>query len=554
MFIRLFFAEKDCSPENFTFDGGKDRTLCFFLKHEDKQMKIFRLWAYEWDDNNKIKIDLGYIYLFFEKEEDYGYLTPGKYQYDWEFLDKTGLYSLGATIKYYKYLKRIKGYKDYLRIFGDIIYSKDISDKFNEKYKKDISHKKELGGIAEYLVEISNVIFKYDKTANYLMLIESEKLYKNNQFAERYKEVYEDFFDKINSVNAANDFLDFLQKNIIDGKGKYSIYERVIKKIEEKYNHESIKKRLLKMDEPVIQAYKIINDIKNFLKVNKEFFQSTKNCLGHYTSMSTLKILLENQKKYIYSQKFSLEDSLNIENASEESTVNCLRLTNSRLMNDPLEGKVITNFLDSSYNQKDFLPSSIYMMCITQNVDNLPMWQQYGVNGTGAFIRLKNEFLEKIVSDSKADIYRVCYLSSNNEVNVNHLNEEEERKLEIKLAKLKNICKELKTKSEDKYPDILSIIQQDISFLFKTADYSYESEYRIVLPIFDNLNFEVKCEMNKDYPFPFLYIYLDDIEYNHSKYSEVIIGPKAIDVDFLGPYINYLDPEIDISVSKIPYR
>ena len=537
MLIRLFFAEKDCSPENFTFDGEKDRTLCFFLKHEDKQMKIFRLWAYEWDDNNKIKIDLGYIYLFFEKEEDYGYLTPGKYQYDWEFLDKTGLYSLGATIKYYKYLKRIKGYKDYLRIFGDIIYSKDISDKFNEEYKKDISHKKELDGIAEYLVEISNVIFKYDKTANYLMLIESEKLYKNNQFAERYKEVYEGFFDKINSVNAANDFLDFLQKNIIDGKGKYSIYERVIKKIEEKYNHESIKKRLLKMDEPVIQAYKIINDIKNFLKVNKEFFQSTKNCLGHYTSMSTLKILLENQKKYIYSQKFSLEDSLNIENASEESTVNCLRLTNSRLMNDPLEGKVITNFLDSSYNQKDFLPSSIYMMCITPNVDNLPMWQQYGVNGTGAFIRLKNEFLEKIVSDSKADIYRVCYLSSNNEVNVNHLNEEEERKLEIKLAKLKNICKELKTKSEDKYPDILSIIQQDISFLFKTADYSYESEYRIVLPTFDNLNFEVKCEMNRDYPFPFLYIYLDDIEY-----------------DFLGPYINYLDPEIDISVSKIPYR
>lgn len=30
MLIRLFFAEKDCSPENFTFDGEKDRTLCFF--------------------------------------------------------------------------------------------------------------------------------------------------------------------------------------------------------------------------------------------------------------------------------------------------------------------------------------------------------------------------------------------------------------------------------------------------------------------------------------------------------------------------------------------
>ena len=103
------------------------------------------------------------------------------------------------------------------------------------------------------------------------------------------------------------------------------------------------------------------------------------------------------------------------------------------------------------------------------------------------------------------------------------------------------------------YPEIISSIQQDISFLFKTVDYSYEEEYRIVVSNTDQFKYEIKCEENKDYPFPFLYIYLN-VLYSGSKYNEVIIGPKAIDIDFLGPYINYLDPNIDIKSSKILYR
>lgn len=194
------------------------------------------------------------------------------------------------------------------------------------------------------------------------------------------------------------------------------------------------------------------------------------------------------------------------------------------------------------------------MMSLTPNVDILPMWQQYGDNGEGAFIRLKNTFLEKIVSDSQADIYRVCYLSTDGEVHVSHMSNQDEKSLKIMLEDLKKICENLKKIRKDKYPEIISSIQQDISFLFKTVDYSYEEEYRIVLSDPDNLKFEIKCETNKDYPFPFLYVYLSDIDYDSSKYSAVIIGPKAVEIDFIGPYINYLDPEIDISLSKIPYR
>lgn len=549
MSIRLFFAKNDCSPENFTFDEGRETTLYFFPSGKDGQIKTFTSYGYIKIDNNIRIFKLGDIHLFFKENIDYDLELSGEYQYliDLEF--RPDFLSLGASLNYYAFLKKIKEHR-VLTALNDIISSKDCLDKVNEYCKQVEFSENKLSDIAVFLLKVSYIIFKYDDTTNYLMISESDKLYKNKDFAKEYKKIYEEFFDKINSPYAALEFLDFLQKYISDGEGEYSDFEGIIKKIKEKYKHERIQKKLLKIYEPASKAYKMIDEIKEILKVKKEFFQDTKNCLGHYTSMSTLKILLENQKN----QKFILEDSLNIENAREESTVNCLRLTNSRLMNDPLEGKVITNFLDSSYNQKDFLPSSIYMMCITPNVDNLPMWQQYGVNGTGAFIRLKNEFLEKIVSDSEADIYRVCYLSSNNEVNVSHMDKNEASLLEEKLGELKRICEDLKIREEDKYLEILASIKQDISFLFKTADYSYEAEYRIVLFVSDELKLKVKCEMNKDYPFPFIYIYLDDIEYDKSKYSEVIIGPKAIDVDFLGPYINYLDPEIDISVSKIPYR
>lgn len=558
MNIRLYFAKEDCSPDDFTFDGEKGTTLCFFRGRDGKK-KEFLLYLYKAVNNDIIIKRIGYVYLFFVKEEDCESTLTGEYYCCQEFFDKKNFYSIGNNIIYYWKLQIIKEDKNILTALRDIIYLKENLESFDEKNEEDKFFGIKLNYFASYLVEVSRLIFKYDSELNYFMITKSNKLYTNKSFANEYKKVYEEYFDKLTyplemNTFATNDFLDFLQKYISNGEGVYSDFEGIINKIKEKYKNEITQKKLLMIYEPVRQAYEIIEKIKETLKVKIEFLENTKNCLGHYTSMSTLKILLENQKKYIYSQKFSLEDSLNIENASEESTVNCLRLTNSRLMNDPLEGKVITNFLDSSYNQKDFLPSSIYMMCITPNVDNLPMWQQYGVNGTGAFIRLKNEFLEKIVSDSKADIYRVCYLSLNNEVNVSHMDNEDALLLKEMLGKLKSICEELKKNEDDKYSEILSRIQQDISFLFKTADYSYEAEYRIVLSTSDDFKFKVKCEMNKDYPFPFLYIYLDDVEYDNSKCSEVIIGPKAIDVDFLGPYINYLDPEIDISVSKIPYR
>lgn len=553
MAVKIYFAGKDTTQENFVYDEKYRITFCFFFKEEIKQMKTFSLYAYIKDNDDLRVVELGLIYLFFKGDTDYDYLLPDKYQNYEDFNIETRVYSIGGMTTYYKFLERKgRGYVKFLNRLGDIIFSKVNLDKFKEVYKIEEISSYKISDISIFLLELSNLIFNSDNEVNYITLSESKTLYKNNQFANDYKELYNKFFDKIYSTNLANDFLDFIQKHIYEGKGKYANFRDIILKIEEKYTNESTKKKLLKLDEPVNQAYEKIESIKIFLKVNENFLQDNDIHLGHYTSISTLRILLENQKNNLTSQKMRTDDNINNEDLTSQNRVGYLRLTNSRLMNDPLEGKVITTFLDSSYNQKDFLPSHIYMMSLTPNGDTLPMWKQYGDNGEGAFIRLKNIFLEKIVSDSQADIYRVCYLSTDGEVHVSNMSNRREDILKTMLEDLKERCENLKEIRKDKYPEIISNIQQDISFLFKTVDYSYEEEYRIVLSNPDNL--EIKCETKKDYPFPFLYVYLSDIDYDSSKYSAVIIGPKAIEIDFIGPYINYLDPEIDISLSKIPYR
>lgn len=552
---RMYFAKKDVSQEDFTYDDKYGATFCFFFKEETEQMRNFDLYLY-FKNNNGLKIkNLGILHLFFLDNTNYDCLLPGQYQNFENFNLEKKIYSLGTNpLHYYKFLKRYgEGYEKFLNRLGDIILTKENFDNFLNNYGSEKFSKNKKEPIADFLFDLSYLIFNTDSEANYLMLSETIKLYEDHKFAIDYKTLYDSFFDNLSSATLAEDFLDFIQKHIYEGQGEYSNFKEIIEKIKSKYTNESIKKKLLKLDEPVNKAYEKIESIKNFLKINRNFFQEKKIYLGHYTLMSTLKILLENQKNKIF-QKMRNDDSINNEDLTSQGKGDYLRLTNSRLMNDPLEGKVITNFLDSSYHQKDFLPSHIYMMSLTPNVDILPMWQQYGDNGEGVFIRLKNSFLEKIISDSQADIYRVCYLTTDGEVHVSHMDKSDELSLKSMLEDLKRTCKNLKEIRKDKYPEIISNIQQDLSFLFKTVDYSYEEEYRIVLADPDNLKFEIECKEKEGYPFPFLYIYLSDIDYDSSKYSAVIIGPKAIDIDYIGPYISYLDPEIDISLSKIPYR
>lgn len=555
MGIRLFFWKKDSSREDFTYDGENTPTFCFFPKKtngvEDKNITLD---IYYYDINRKISHQLiGSIKLFFFNGTDYDELSSREYQ-NFSNFNKTGLvYSLGTTVVYYYFWDKVKD-KILPNKLGDIILSKENFTQFKEKLGETELSSISMGIESEYLMEVSKLVFEFTDKGGYLDIPKSKKLYDNKEFSKKYTKLYEKYFDTMISVPAALLFLDFIYACINKGKAKYLEYEDIVEKIKTKYNRISIiQKEILRLNEGADKALEKIKKIKDVLSVKKDFLKEKNIHLGHYTSIATLKILLENQNKEISGKDEIMDNSIRTDDTDNQNQNSCLRLTNSRLMNDPLEGKVITRYLDDTYEQEAFLPSSIYMMCVTPNVDILPMWQQYGDNGTGAFIRLDNEYLNSIISTSKADIYRVCYLDSEGEVHVSHMDKEDEAKLKNDLEELRKLCEELKNTRSDMYPEIISSIQQDISFLFKTVDYSYEEEYRIVVSNTDQFKYEIKCEENKDYPFPFLYIYLN-VLYSGSKYNEVIIGPKAIDIDFLGPYINYLDPNIDIKSSKILYR
>ena len=556
MGVRLFFGKKDSSREDFTNDGENTPTLCFFPKKtngvEDKNI-ILDIYYYDMNDGKIRNQLIGGIRLFFLNGTDYDELSSREYQKLSDF-DKTGLvYSLGTTVSYYYFWDNVR-VESLPNKLGDIILSKENFTQLKENLgETELSHIS-IGIESEYLMEVSKLVFEFTDKEGYLDIPKSKNLYANEEFAEKYTKLYEKYFDRMISGPATHFFLEFIYACINEGKAKYLEYEDIVEKIKAKYNRISIiQKEILRLNEGVDKALEKIKKIKDVLSVKEDFLKEKNIHLGHYTSIATLKILLENQNKEISGKDEIMNNSIRTDDTDNQNQNSCLRLTNSRLMNDPLEGKVITRYLDDTYEQEAFLPSSIYMMCVTPNVDILPMWQQYGDNGEGAFIRLDNEYLNSIISTSKADIYRVCYLDSEGKVHVSHMDEEDEVKLKNDLEELRKLCEELKDTRSDMYPEIISSIQQDISFLFKTVDYSYEEEYRIVVSNTDKFEYEIKCEENKDYPFPFLYVYLN-VQYSGSKYNEVIIGPKAIDIDFLGPYINYLDPNIDIKSSKIPFR
>ena len=94
-----------------------------------------------------------------------------------------------------------------------------------------------------------------------------------------------------------------------------------------------------------------------------------------------------------------------------------------------------------------------------------------------------------------------------------------------------------------------------ISYYFKKDAYAYEGEYRIVLDLDED---DSRCHFkeikfpNPNFPLPFLGTYLTDYEL---RYQRLIFGPKAIDKDYLVPYIKYcLGKDIETVNSNIKYR
>ena len=313
------------------------------------------------------------------------------------------------------------------------------------------------------------------------------------------------------------------------------------------------------------QAESIIDDIRSNLTVAAKDLK-TIGSFGHYTKIDTL-------------TNFLIKADWKNENNSETQPP-FLRLTNLKQLNDPMEGRVIYDYLgiDNTFFQQ-YQTSNVFISSLTIVSDSLPMWKEYADSSQGAFLEYDMSYLEHIVAHKSIEFVKVHYLDLMSE-------NKDETDVGKSLDNLKQIFEKLKELEAEKELKSFAEKLKKISYLFKVKDYEYEMEYRILinlddtaiqniikrdandssnekyfkkeeigLEVFDKVNYKdfrkyivLSSKDNGRYDL-FVYINLAPL-----KYSKVILGPKVTDADYIAPYLKLANPEIEIESSKIPYR
>ena len=271
----------------------------------------------------------------------------------------------------------------------------------------------------------------------------------------------------------------------------------------------------------LIKIYTLVQKIKYELGLKAED-KNRKLKFGHYTSGKALQSILGKEDKAPFS--------------SSGKT----RLNNANYMNDPEEGVILENILKLE-KRNPLEPSSWFLMSFTSKTDDLAMWSQYGNNAEGVCIVLKeNDFARyhslsdlpwyqknsdkqighkmkssiEIQNDNSLNesdkekstrgnesaqnyedkhstpnndmdyLYRVAYVHYSDD---QFYIEETELFTSAEVTRLKELLGDLKSElrdyknSEDPfYKKAIANCIEEIRYLFKSVDYKYENELRIL--------------------------------------------------------------------------
>lgn len=310
----------------------------------------------------------------------------------------------------------------------------------------------------------------------------------------------------------------------------------------------------------------LIDEIRFHLTIKARDLENSEE-YGHYTKIETLTNHLIKTIK-----------------SGDSSEPAYLRLTNSKQLNDPMEGRAIYDYLEIENTSDCYQSSNVFLSSMTTISDSLPMWKEYAEESKGAFLQYDKKYLQQIIEHDSLEFVKIFYLNSTREDDSNIIQ---------KLNELKELIQELKTRHTEESRKVQSNIFKNlakISYLFKVSDYEYESEYRILINFDDSeiegrlnpkLKTEDKIELEElkvlsgsiglseneesGYDDFRKYIHLESKENGRYalfvyinllplKYSKVILGPKVTDADYIAPYLKLANPDIEIESSKIPYR
>ena len=312
----------------------------------------------------------------------------------------------------------------------------------------------------------------------------------------------------------------------------------------------------------LFKATKACKTILHLLRVNKKDLTH----LSHYTALETLpKILLGKKDEWGNMAR----------KGGKVEMAGRYRFYNANYMNDPEEGKLLHKWLGAEEESIDQV-SPFYLMSLTTESDDLPMWVQYGRDGKGICVTLHDDLFEvknsraehelipratdlkqqedgeetdgqdkpKISSSKEGERftpYRICYMSDTS-LYGNLFEPAELKKIKEELKKLKGIFTASSQKKE------IYQIMEEIRFLFKSADYETENEVRL-LKYADLKSDKILLDETGD-GVPRLYVEQD----GHVKIKKITFGPKVYNESKIVPYIKFCDPEIEIGVSGIHFR
>ena len=339
----------------------------------------------------------------------------------------------------------------------------------------------------------------------------------------------------------------------------------------------------------LIDIYRIVQEIKFKLGLKED---NKKLQFGHYTKGSTLQIMLDQEENEKKKSTFSVSGKT--------------RLYNANYMNDPEEGIVIEQIL--GLDRRDILePSSWFLMSFTNKTDDLAMWSQYGDDAKGVCLVLREDDFSRFTSFndvswrkeaiplvetmSKVDstlsydlkgspnelnnikptvaikdeekenvpkrnndyLYRIAYVK-----NIGEDIELEQTELfdRSEIKDLESLLNSLKGKldtgskiTEEIYQNAIAECIEEIRYLFKSVDYKYENELRILrYANLDPSNKEIKID--KTSGVGKLYIERE----NSIQIGEVIFGPKFPNPEYVTPLLKLLDKKIKYKKSMIKFR
>lgn len=305
--------------------------------------------------------------------------------------------------------------------------------------------------------------------------------------------------------------------------------------------------------------------------------------------MSELAIRNPQQDIYYYTSISSLKQLLCDEQAS---TKHRLPIFNVGHMNDPSEGKTFEYILSKNakssaliedlFNEANSISSDrkllqaefTFLKAFTQNSDSLPMWVHYADGGKGCCVKVSPRFFsnfeedlddeEKALKSNPFDniyrLYKILYIKDGK------ISDKESDKVEKlykdildSFALLSDIYDHM---NKDIQKVLISSIDKIISklkYLFKSDDYNYEQEMRVILKrsIDDfkredmDILFTTTSEKNE---IPKVFIYTN----KSLLIEEIILGPKVKETADILPFLDVKlfnnNNKVLITKSEIDYR